>query len=174
MELLNKIIHKNISDINGNPSKRRTARGIIVNGSEILLMYTKFYNDYSFPGGGVNKEEDLKTALKRELYEEIGASKIEILKEYGMLEEYRPTSDPEYDFAYMESYFFVCQVEKELGTPNLEDYEIAHGMKPVWIDINKAIAHNKAVIDNKEESMGLSIRRETFVLEHIRDHLIKK
>jgi 8-oxo-dGTP pyrophosphatase MutT (NUDIX family) len=166
------MIHKDVKNIDGRIYERIAARGIILRGCEILLLYTKRYNDYSFPGGGVDPEEDLITGLKRELLEETGAQNIEVIKEYGLFDEYRPSHYDDSDLIHMTSYFYICKIDNELGKSNLESYEIANGMSAVWIDINEAICHNKEVIANKEDSMGLSIERETFVLEMIAKELV--
>lgn len=173
MKLLRTMIHKSVEQIEGKVFERRTARGIVMDGSKILLLYTKRYNDYSFPGGGVDEHEDLITGLKRELAEEIGASNIEVLDEFGYIDEYRPHYKPEYDLIHMLSYFYVCKLDVDFSRAALEDYEVANGMKPVWIDIYEAIEHNKQVMANQEASMGISIERETFVLERIVEELIK-
>ncbi|MGB5823211.1 MAG: NUDIX domain-containing protein, partial [Proteocatella sp.] len=66
MKLLKSYTHNKVSDIeNKNIFKRTTARGIIIRDEEILLIYTKRYNDYSFPGGGVDSNEDLREGLLR-------------------------------------------------------------------------------------------------------------
>jgi len=166
------MIHEDVKNIEGRIYERIAARGIILRGCEILLLYTKRYNDYSFPGGGVDPEEDLITGLKRELLEETGAQNIQVIKEYGLFDEYRPSHYDDSDLIHMTSYFYICKIDNELGKSNLESYEIANGMSAVWIDINEAIGHNKEVIANKEDSMGLSIERETFVLEMIAKELI--
>ena len=173
LRLLKKMIHKDVENLEGNIFKRRAARGIILKGTKILLLYTKRYNDYSFPGGGVDLEEDLITGLKRELAEETGAKNIQVIEEFGYIDEYRPHHKPEYDLIHMLSYFYRCKIDDEFNEVNLEDYEIANGMSAVWIDINEAIQHNKKVIANQEESMGLSIERETLVLELVAKELIK-
>ncbi len=165
MRLIKKLIHKEVTDRNGKTFERQAARGIIMKGSNILLLYTKKYNDYSFPGGGVELDEDLHDGLKRELAEETGAKNIKIIADFGMFDEYRPHYDPEYDLLHMISYFYVCQIDEELEEARLEDYEIANGTAPVWIDIHEAIRHNKEVIANQEATMGYSIERETLVLE---------
>ncbi|QUH27060.1 NUDIX hydrolase [Serpentinicella alkaliphila] len=81
MRLIEKIVHKSLEKLDGRVSKRITARGIILKDSKILLQYTKRYNDYSFPGGGVDPDEDLIRGLKRELEEETGATNIQIIDE---------------------------------------------------------------------------------------------
>lgn len=172
MRLIKKLIHQDIQDLNGNAFERKTARGIILNGSKILLMYTKRYNDYSFPGGGVDPEEDLVTGLTRELAEETGAVITEITSEFGYIDEYRPHYDPTYDCIHMLSYFYVCKIEDKFNEVQFEDYEIANGMSAVWVEIGDAIRHNQEVIANKEKSMGFSIERETLVLEVIEKELV--
>ncbi|MEH6454563.1 MAG: DNA mismatch repair protein MutT, partial [Psychromonas sp.] len=52
------------------------------------------------------------------------------------------------------------------GRTNYEDYEIKNGMKPVWINIYDAIAHNEQTIKNSDKK-GMSIERETFLLKLI-------
>ncbi|WP_099189304.1 NUDIX domain-containing protein [Tepidibacter mesophilus] len=174
MRLLKKMIHKDIKEIKGNIFERKAARAIILNENKILLMYTKRYDDYSFPGGGVESNEDLTEGLKRELTEETGAKNIEIIKEFGIFDEYRPTHYEGYDLMHMTSYFYVCKIAKELGEPNLEDYEISNGMTTIWIDIEEAINHNTKLIQTKDSKMGLSVERETFMLNLIKNELIDK
>lgn len=66
----------------------------------------------------------------------------------------------------MLSYCFTCSIDDELGETKLEDYEIKNGMKPVWINIFKAIKHNQDTIANSPKK-GMSIERETFLLKRI-------
>lgn len=49
----------------------------------------------------------------------------------------------------------------------MEDYEKANGMRPVWVELDEAIAHNRGVMQRREATMGLSIQRETFMLEEL-------
>ncbi len=167
MQLLKKMVHPDLNTTEGITFERTTARGIILRGEEILLMYTKYYNDYSFPGGGVDSKEDLITGLKRELMEETGAQDIEVIAELGYIDEYRPHYKEEYDLIHMESYFYFCTASEHFLEPQLEDYEENNGMKALWVNIFDAIEHNKQVIESKESSMGFSIIRETYALEEI-------
>lgn len=172
MRLIKKIVHEDINHRDGRIFKRRASRGIILNDSKILLLYTKRYNDYSFPGGGVDEGEDLITGLKRELVEEVGAQNIQVLHPFGYIDEFRPYHRPRYDFMHMLSYFYVCKIDEKLQPAKLEEHEVANGMSSVWIDIEEAIKHNQEVMAKKEASMGLSIARETLALELVAKELI--
>jgi len=174
MRLLKKCIHQDLETLKSPRLYKRTAaRAIVLKDEEILLIYTKRYNDYSIPGGGVDEGEDIKTGLLRELSEETGANRVKVLSEYGCYEEYRPTYYEGYDFMHMMSYFYLCDADKELGDASPESYEVANGSVPVWINIRKAIAYNQNVMKNNENSMGLSIQRETFVLETILKEIVE-
>ena len=175
MKLLRKFIHEDASSLeNKEVFERIAARAIVIDGDELLLMYTKRYDDYSFPGGGVDKGEDIETGVIRELEEETGAREIEILSEYGVYEEIKPIWKKEYDFIHMISHFYICNTHRELGTNSLEEYEIKNGMEARWVNIYEAIAHNKKVIESQPENIGLYIDRELYMLEHVAKELIEK
>ncbi len=55
--------------------KRQCVRGIIRNGEKILLMKRNKKGEefYIFPGGGIEKDETKEEALRREIFEEVGA-----------------------------------------------------------------------------------------------------
>ena len=173
MRLINKYVHESFKTaVDPVIFERTAARGIIMDNEDILMIYTKRYNDYSFPGGGIDEGENINEGLVRELEEETGAKGIKILTSFGDYEEFRPTHYEGYDIVHMMSHFFVCSAEKELGDASPEDYEINNGSVPVWVNIHDAIKHNRDVIAAKEDSMGMSIERETLVLELVAKELL--
>ncbi len=168
MRLLKSFTHQDVEAIE-NPViyERRAARGIILDGKDILMIYTRRYNDYSFPGGGIDQGEAVEAGLLRELAEETGARNVRVQEAFGDFEEYRPTHYDGFDLMHQLSHFYVCTADRQLGQAKPESYEIKNGSEPVWVNIVEAIRHNQKVIDTKEDSMGLSIERETFVLRQI-------
>ncbi len=150
---------------------RLATRSIAVKGENILLLYTKRYEDYSLPGGGLEANEDKLEGMKRELTEETGAKKIKNIKPFGIYEEYRPWHKSDFDIQHMISYCYTCNINKELGNANMEAYEIKNGMQAVWINIYEAIKHNKKTIALSDKK-GMSIERETFLLELVAENII--
>lgn len=150
---------------------RRAARGIILQGDKILLLYTARYDDYSLPGGGVDDGEDSIQGLIRELREETGATSVTNIQAYGQYDEYRPWNKPGFDWVLMRSLCYRCELVGELDEPQLEAHELQNGMHPVWMNIHEAIRHNEAIIAGSDKK-GLSIDRETFLLRLIVSELL--
>ena len=65
----------------------------------------------------------------------------------------------------------MCKIDAQLGSTRLEDYEQKNGMKPVWINIFDAIAHNEQTMLHSDKK-GMSIERETFLLKRIVSELL--
>ncbi|CCQ09856.1 MutT/nudix family protein [Pseudoalteromonas luteoviolacea B = ATCC 29581] len=149
---------------------RHTARAIIVNNKDILLVYTKRYNDFSLPGGGIDEGESVIDALKRELKEEIGAYDISIDAPFGVYEEYRADRKCSNTQWHIQSFYFHCSLNAPLQPPTPEEYEVHSGMEPTWIRIEDAIAHNEQTA--KSEFAGLSLARELSVLRTLRKDIL--
>jgi 8-oxo-dGTP pyrophosphatase MutT (NUDIX family) len=94
-------------------------RGIIITGSEVLLVRHTYQSGWYFPGGGIKKSENPSTALGREIIEEcgfsLGGSKVTLLGEY--------TSNIEYKVDTIQ--VFVCLYDKK-PVANTRSYEIEH------------------------------------------------
>ncbi|HGV9305577.1 TPA: NUDIX hydrolase [Vibrio fluvialis] len=151
--------------------QRKAARAIVLDGEDILMLYTERYHDYTLPGGGVDEGEDILQGMVRELEEETGAQNIHNIKPFGLYEEFRPWYKDDADVMHMVSHCFTCKIDRELGDTNYEDYEIKNGMKPVWINIRDAITHNELTMAESEKK-GMSIERETFLLRLIAKELL--
>lgn len=179
MRLLKTVFHPDVSPEEISPAsestliERHAARGIVVKGEDILLLYTQRYDDYSLPGGGIDEGEDEVAGLIRELQEETGARGVRNIKAFARYDEYRPWYKSDADVIHMISHCYVCDIDEELGETEFESHEVSNGMTPLWMNIYLAIAHNDVVIANSEKK-GLSIERETFLLKVIAQELVAR
>ena len=173
MRLLKSTIHPDINEMSAKSFTRKATRAIVLNGDNILLLYTKRYHDYSLPGGGIDKGESNVAGLVRELKEETGAHNVQNIEAFGLYEEFRPWDKAGFDIIHMESYCYICSIDEELLEPELEAHEINNGMHPIWMNIHQAISHNEHTIENSTKK-GLSIERETFLLKLIVSELLAK
>lgn len=149
-------------DSKGTVFKRSAARGIISNGEHYLMIFSK-YGDYKFPGGGIESDEVLEDALIREMKEETGYTIIkESIKSYGKVSEKRKGKYE--NILEMDSNYFLCQVESEVGERNLDEYEAEYDYQVVWITLNEAIEKNKQVIDL---NICPWVIRDTKVMEYL-------
>jgi 8-oxo-dGTP pyrophosphatase MutT (NUDIX family) len=164
-------IHAGIDNVSAKKFTRKATRAIVLNRENILLLYTQRYHDYSLPGGGIDEGESNIAGLVRELKEETGAHNVQNIREFGLYEEFRPWHKPDFDIVHMLSYCYICSIDDELLSPELESHEIANGMHPVWMNIHEAITHNEETMA-KSAKKGLSIERETFLLKLIVSELI--
>jgi ADP-ribose pyrophosphatase YjhB (NUDIX family) len=173
MRLLKSTIHPDINNLSAKHFTRNATRAIVLNGDNILLLYTKRYHDYSLPGGGIDEGESNIEGLIRELKEETGAHSVKDVEAFGLYEEFRPWHKEGFDIIHMQSYCYTCTIDDELLEPELEAHELSNGMHPVWMNIHQAISHNEETIA-KSDKKGLSIERETFLLKRIVSELLNE
>lgn len=160
MKIIKELKEENIKNID---IYRKAARGIILNKNKALMIYSRYFNDYSFPGGGLEKNEDILDTLKREVLEETGYI-VSDIKEYGLIIETKEMFNKNY---YQENYYFLCKGNR-VTNPDLEDYEIEYGYKPLWIDLKKAYNHNLNTLKNK---YSMAIKRENEIIEKLLEEL---
>lgn len=142
--------------------RRTAARGIIKNGTQYLLIFSK-YGDYKFPGGGMEKGESLEDTVIREIQEETGYHVIRnSIKEFGSVLERRKG---EYeDIMEMDSHYFLCDVETEVGKRNLDKYEKEYDYQIIWTTLQYAMERNYQVSDLEQCPWVI---RDTKVMEYL-------
>lgn len=174
MKHLHTSIHPDVAELSQYTIvQRKAARAIVLDGDDILLLYTQRYHDYTLPGGGIDEHEDIIQGLVRELEEETGANHIHHIQPYGIYEEFRPRYRDDADVMHMISYCYSCKVDRQLGDTRFEDYEIKNGMQPMWVNIHQAIAHNEQTMACSDKK-GMSIERETFLLRLVAKEMAMK
>ncbi len=145
---------------------RTAARGIIKHGNEVLMIHCAYFNDYTFPGGGVEEGEDPILALHRECMEEAGVV-VKDIKPFYKIVENREIDDDTY--LMHESLFYLCEVESYCDT-NLESYEVELGYKAVWISIDEAIMRDEERMSElKETDYKGVLERELRILRALKE-----
>jgi ADP-ribose pyrophosphatase YjhB (NUDIX family) len=142
--------------------ERRAARALVFDREgNIALLHATNKSYHKLPGGGIETEEDVVQALKRECLEEIGCN-IENIKELGLIEEFRN------DFnLHQISYCYTADLDGEKGQNQLEEDEVADGFEPVWMNPDEAIKtleSERTSIENYEGKF-ICLRDLTFLKE---------
>lgn len=171
MELLKIINHKEHLNKQGKTINREAVRGIILNNKMILMLFSSEIGAYKFPGGGKETGETKEETIIREIKEECGALVWKIDKEVGKVIEYNEAIEEEYDVFKMISYYYLCMVEENYCKQNLDLYEEELGLKPVWVSIDDAIYQNNVLLNSNSEIIPNWVKRDTFVLEYIKEKL---
>lgn len=147
---------------NGSVFRRPSARAIIMKDGKIAMVYSKKYNYYKFPGGGIEAGERMEDALIREVLEETGLCVIKnSIREYGQV--HRVQKGTKEDIFIQDNYYFLCCVKEGFGQQNLDKYEADEGFTLEFLDPQRAIDVNReTILDDFSQVM---LEREALVLE---------
>ena len=171
---LNKIIYKKDNlDLSQKTFQRKAVRGVILQENKLLMLYSNKYGDYAFPGGGMEKGESREEALKREIREECGVKISSDIELMGQIIEYNTAPVKGYEIFKMTSYYYITEIEEELGSLDLEDYELELDLETQWVDVNKAIVNNKEIIESQRETPIWALR-EVKALQYIKENILNK
>lgn len=140
--------------------RRRAARAVVFDHDKnIGILYVGKHNYHKLPGGGLEGNESIEEALKRECLEEIGCN-IETFGELGEIIEYRDIGSLK-----QHSYCYLANVVGEKGKPAFTQEEIDNGFGIKWMSLEEAI---KLLEDDKPEDYEggfIQIRDSSFLNE---------
>ena len=139
---------------------RRAARAVVFdNDKNIGILYVGKHNYHKLPGGGLEGEENIIEALKRECLEEIGCN-VEPFKEVGEIIEYRDKWSLK-----QHSYCYLANVIGDKGTPDFTQKEIDDGFEIKWVSLENAIELLENDKSEWYESIFIQIRDSLFLKE---------
>ena len=148
--------------------ERTASRAIVFDTHmNIALLHATKKGYHKLPGGGVEKDEDLHMALRRELLEEIGCE-AENFRKLGVIEEHRKATR-----LHHFSHCFIANLKEEKGVPHLEPDEKADGFETEWMSLRDAIVtlESETTIQNYEGKF-IRLRDLTFLKEAAGSQLI--
>ena len=138
--------------------KRKAARAIVSNNKkEIALLWVGNYHFYKIPGGGIEKGENIKKALKREIMEEVGV-KIKTIKLLGEIEEY--WTENKY---FQKSYCFTAKVKNKIKNPEFTEEEKSASFELHWLTKQKAIEAMKKEYITEEGHKAINFRDKLII-----------
>ncbi len=142
---------------------RKAARAVVFNGkNEIAFQFVSKYNYYKLPGGGVDQEETILEALKREIREETGCEDIKVIDEIGIIIEYRNKFD-----ILQISYCYLAKTLGKIDSPEYDKEEIEEGLESLWVPMDKAI--NLLRNSNPDDYQGkFIVKRDLAFLEELK------
>ncbi|MCF0238822.1 MAG: NUDIX domain-containing protein [Sphaerochaetaceae bacterium] len=152
-------------DPNGVPLYRPSARAIIIKDKEtIALIYSKKYDYYKFPGGGIEKDETHEETLIREVAEEAGlVIEKSSIKDFGYVHRANKSTLGDCDYFVQENYYYLCSITDKKIEQDLSGYEAEEGFTLCWVKPQIAINTNRTKDHGpKKQTM---LERESRVLE---------
>lgn len=112
--------------------EKYSVRGIIIRDGKLAMQCSR-EGEYKIPGGGLEKGENFKQALMREILEETGLFvKEESIRELGEIQEIRQDIFETGKKYICHSMFYYCEVGREQVTLRLTASEIAKGYEMKW------------------------------------------
>ncbi len=145
---------------------RPSVRGLIIKDGKLAFVYSRKYDFYSIPGGGIDEGETHKDTLIREVREETGLEVIEdSIREYGMvIKKEKGMID---DLFIQEHYFYLCDVYEGSTAQKLEAYEAEAEFELRWADPESAIetnhTHDHGELNDEEWAVRLYEREERLI-----------
>lgn len=151
-------------DPNGVRYIRPSARCITIRNGKIAMVYSRMYDYYKFPGGGIENNETLEEAVIRETKEEVGLKVIpESVRPYGYVRRLQKSDLSGVELFEQDNFYFLCDTEDETLAQDLDDYESKEEFTLKWITPEEAIQTN--LTGNHGPKNSKMLEREAKVLK---------
>lgn len=156
-----------------NPVTRQATRAIVIrDDNKIALLNKVKKGECKLPGGGIEENEDIVEALKREIIEETGCE-VEVLNKLGIIIEEKNKNN-----FRQTSHVFLVKVTKYGEELELTKKELDEGSICEWLDLNDAYKKIKKSLekemgseyDNKYSSLFM-VKRDIKILEYYMNNL---
>jgi ADP-ribose pyrophosphatase YjhB (NUDIX family) len=119
----------NDTKYNQDVTTKTAARALIIKDNKVAILYSKKYNAYITPGGGVEENESLEEACMRETKEEAGLI-IEPLEKIVIL-------DCNYPNKRIIHHYFLCKLLGYTNSINRTEHEKDQDLEMKWLTLEQ-------------------------------------
>lgn len=136
---------------------RPSVYGVLIEGDKIFL--SKQFTGYDFPGGGMEIDETIEEALKREFEEETGI-KVEVKDLIASEHSFYYSKMRKQSWNTILIYYLCEKVGGEISIDGFDEHEKNYADFPEWVDIKNI---EKIKFFNPVDSVGI-IRKAVKIL----------
>ncbi len=148
--------------------RRDSARAVIIRSGCTAMVYSRKYDYYKFPGGGIEGGEDPVAAMIRETREEAGLVVVPAsVRPYGYVHRAQRSDRDPTEIFIQDNYYYLCEAKATAVAQKLDGYEAKEGYTLAWVDPLLAIDKNRHVGNCPYNRM--MFEREARVLELLVD-----
>jgi len=139
--------------------RRISARGVCIRDGKALMIKYK-WPGYGFAGGGIEKGENPKKAIIRELREEIGYT-VTSVGDFILNVTERTVSEA-YSGKYFEqvNLYYECEVNDTPYMPNPTPEEAFREYESVWVELSEALRENESIWQRERDVEALKMLKD--------------
>lgn len=137
------------------------SRALIIKDNKVAILYSKKYNFYVTPGGGVEQDETLEEACIRESKEETGLI-VKPIKQIALL-------DTNYPRVRIKHNYFICELLEELNEVNMTEQEKDQDLQLKWMNLEEV--KNAFSTHSSIMKYDTWMQREYVVISELRNYI---
>ena len=118
------------TNLNTDVRLKIASRALIIKDNKVAILYSKKYEFFMTPGGGVDQDESLEEACIREAKEETGLI-INPTKQIALLETNYPRLRIKHNY-------FLCELLEELDRVQMTEQETDQDLELKWMTLEEA------------------------------------
>lgn len=154
-------VRVNDNELNQEVEKKIASRALIIRENKMALLYSRKYNAYITPGGGVEDNESIEQACVREAKEETGLI-VQPIEQIAVL-------DCNYRNIRIVHHYFICHLISETDETSKTEHEIDQDLELVWMSLPELKqAYATHTINRKYD---VWMQREYIVIPELRKYL---